>query len=172
MESIGFYDAEFDDGMRIKYFPFAGLENFYEIYIEGFDADHSDLCPPFSIDDFPDFKSLTSLTRKNTIQYVHQGRQIKIIDLPQVKVNEIKNLISKVRFSSNYNSSEFLLIHISPNITSSIQIWSNQLVIYQNWTSEDEAKNPKKFKPLLRLTGAIENFINVDFSGLKMPMYL
>lgn len=172
MQNVGFYDKECDDEIRIKYFLHADLENFYEIYIESFDTDHKVLRPPLRVDDFPDLKCLTNLTRKNTIQYVHQGRQIKIIDLPEEKVNEIKNLINKVSFSTIYKSSEFLFVHISPNITSSFQIWSNQLVVYQNWTNNDAANNLKKFKPLLKLIKTIESFINVDFNELEMPMYL
>lgn len=167
------------EGFRLKYFPYSGVDIYYELYLldlldvldvdasEGIVAlreESSKLTSPRIINSLSQFD-------ENSIQFIHQGKLIVRKSLSKLETEILLQRIDRISIKLSPELSSQTIM-ICPHIESSLHIESVNLTAFISWSNADEASELEGLRQILQLVRSMEDSIDVDFTGLEMPMYL
>ena len=134
----------------------------YEEFMDGLDpdADHNRL------------RLVNHLSPKNpnTIQFVYKNEVLVKRQLDQIEVKKLVAKIKKIKLAIQLMQEEGSFM--CPDITHEIQIESRRMSFSYYWSSSEALSSPKQLKEIINLHELIPDLIDVDYSGLDMPVYL
>lgn len=105
----------------------------------------------------------------NTIQFVYENEVLAKRQLNQMEVQRVAAKIKKIKLAMQFIPEEETIM--CPDITHEIQIESRRMSFSYYWSSSDALSSPKQLKELIDLYELIPGLIDVDYSGLQIPMY-
>ncbi len=140
----------------------ASEDESYEEFMDGLDpdADHYRL------------RLVNHLSPKNpnTIQFVYKNEVLVKRQLDQIEVKKLVTKIKKIKLAIQLIQEEGSFM--CPDITHEIQIESRRMSFSYYWSSSEALSSPKQLKEIIDLHELIPDLIDVDYSGLDMPVYL
>jgi hypothetical protein len=105
------------------------------------------------------------------ISYHHGGEVVNSRKLSLLEIESILSLLKKIQLPVLFNKDEFSVI-INPRIESILVIKTPNLKANLMWSNEDATNYATQMKNTLELVDLISSLIEIDFSKLKMPVYL
>ena len=106
----------------------------------------------------------------NTIQFVYKNEVLVKRQLNQKEIQKIVEKIKKIKPEIILTPEENR--DVLPDISQEIQVESYRLTYSYTWSSSEALSCPNKLKEIMGLSEFIPTLIDVDYSGLDMPMYL
>lgn len=158
------------EGFRLKYFPYSGVDIYYELYLLDIEASEDIIAlrggskPPRIINSLSQFD-------ENSIQFIHQGKLIVRKSLSRLEAEILLQCMDRINIKLSPELSS-AAITIRPHIESSLHIESVNLTAFIGWSNADEASELDGLRPILQLVRSMEDSIDIDFTGLEMPMYM
>jgi len=106
----------------------------------------------------------------NTIQFVYKNEVLVKRQLDKQEIQKVIEMIKKVKPAIQLIPEE--QIFEEPEIGHEIQIESQRLTCSYYWSSSEALSSSKQLKEIIDLHELIPSLIDVDYTGLDMPMYL
>lgn len=160
--------------IRIRFFETPVRYFYYEIFIV--DGGYSDDLGDDELDLETDQQNMLSLVNQlspknpNTIQFVYKNEVLAKRQLNQKEIQKIAEKINKIKPEIILTPEE--CIDVMPDISQEIQIETYRLTYSYTWSSSEALSCPNQLKEIIDLSEFIPTLIDVDYSGLDMPMYL
>ena len=160
--------------IRIRFFETPVRHFYYELFIV--DGSYSDDLADDELDLETDQQNMLSLVNQlspqnpNTIQFVYKNEVLVKRQLNQKEIQKIVEKIKKIKPEIILTPEEY--IDVLPDISQEIQVESYRLTYSYTWSSSEALSCPKQLKEIMGLSDFIPTLIDVDYSGLDMPMYL
>ncbi len=105
----------------------------------------------------------------NTIQFVYKDEVLVKRQLDQIEIQKVAAKIKKIKLAIQLMQEEGSFM--CPDITHEIQIESRRMSFSYYWSSSEALSSPKQLKEIIDLHELIPSLIDVDYSGLAMPVY-
>lgn len=161
------------EGFRLKYFPYSDIDIYYELYLLENDASEvmPASCKEVSSTTSPRIINSLSQFDENSIQYIHNGKLIARKSLSRLETEVLLQRIDRISIKLSPEVGD-TLVRVDPHIESSLHIESVNLTAFINWSNADEASELEGLRPILQLVHSMKASIDINFTGLEMPMYL
>lgn len=160
------------EGIRLKYFPYSDVDIYYELYLLNIEASvlMVDSCDEDSKPTSPRIINSLSQFDENSIQFIHYGNLIVRKSLSRLETEILLQRIDKIsiKFSPEVSGHTIMM---RPHIESSLHIESVNLTAFITWSNGDAESELESLRPILQLVRSMEDSIEIDFSGLEMPIY-
>lgn len=163
--------------IRIRFFNTPVRYFYYELYLlDGNNLDETDEDRIESIELDNDQQNRVTLLNQlspkkpNTIQFVYKNEVLVKRQLDQMEVQKVVEKIKKIKPEIILTPEEY--IDVLPDISKEIQVESYRLTYSYTWSSSEALSCPNQLKEIMGLSEFIPTLIDVDYSGLDMPMYL
>ncbi len=105
----------------------------------------------------------------NTIQFVYRGDVLTKRQLSDSEAGKVIQIIKKIQPRILLQEEE--MHDVCPDISQEIQIQTHRLTYSFTWSTSEALSCPKQLKEVIDLSNLIPELIDVDFSGLDMPIY-
>ena len=162
--------------IRLRFFNTDVRYFYYELFLIDGEADADDGYAEFLDSLNPDvdhcrmvLTNPLSPKNSNTIQFVYRG---DVLTKRQLRDKESEKVIQIIkRMKPHILLEEDNLSRVCPDISHEIQIQTYRLTYSFTWSTSEALSCPKQLKEVIDLSNLIPELIDVDFSGLDMPIY-
>jgi hypothetical protein len=160
------------EGFRLKYFPYSDTDIYYELYLLDIEASGEMIALREESSKPTSPRIINSLSQfdENSIQFVHQGKLIIRKSLSRLETEILLQRIDRISIKLSPEVSGEVIM-ICPHIESSLHIESVNLTAFITWSNGDAESELEGLIPILQLVRSMEDSIDIDFTGLEMPMY-
>jgi len=162
--------------IRLRFFNTDVRYFYYELFlIDGeadADGDYADFLDSLNPDVDRCRMVLTNpLSPKNphTIQFVYRGDVLTKRQLSDSEAGNVIQIIKKIQPHILLKEEE--MNGVIPDVSHEIQIQTYRLTYSFTWSTSEALSCPKQLKEVIDLSYLIPDLIDVDFSGLDMPIY-
>ncbi len=149
---------------------------YYEVFLMDGEADADDDYADFldSLDPDADHYRIVltnplSPKNPNTIQFVYRGDVLTKRQLNDSESEKVIQIIKKIQPHILLKEEE--MHDVCPDISNEIQIQTYRLTYSFTWSTSEALSCPKQLKEVIDLSNLIPELIDIDFSGLDMPVY-
>ncbi len=162
--------------IRLRFFNTDVRYFYYELFLIDGEADADDDYAEFLDSLNPDvdhcrmvLTNPLSPKNSNTIQFVYRGDVLTKRQLSDFEAGKVIQIIKKIQPHILLQEEE--MHDVCPDISQEIQIQTYRLTYSFTWSTSEALSCPKQLKEVIDLSNLIPELIDVDFSGLDMPIY-